>query len=123
MGHPTPGFRIVILDDDGRELGPGQQGQIAIDCPVSPLYWFRGYRGAPERTAERFVDGRYYLTGDAAYADEDGYIFAVRLRRSDQPRSRSRKRWILPLGVFGSASTNSISRGYLYGAVTALTWA
>ena len=76
MGHPTPGFRIVILDDDGRELGPGQQGQIAIDCPVSPLYWFRGYRGAPERTAERFVDGRYYLTGDAAYADEDGYTFA-----------------------------------------------
>jgi acetyl-CoA synthetase len=76
MGHAMPGFRIVILDDEGRELGPGQTGQIAIDCPVSPLYWFRGYRDAPERTAERFLDGRYYLTGDAAYCDEDGYIFA-----------------------------------------------
>jgi len=77
MGHPMPGFRMVIVDEAGHELGPGQQGQIAIDCPASPLYWFRGYRGAPERTAERFVgNGRYYLSGDAAYADDDGYIYA-----------------------------------------------
>ena len=77
MGHAMPGFRIVVVDDDGRELGPDHPGQIAIDCTASPLYWFRGYRGAPERTAERFVgNGRYYLSGDAAYTDEDGYIFA-----------------------------------------------
>src|SRR5690348_6351586 len=37
-------------------------------------------------------------------------------------RLRSSTRRILPLMVFGSSSTNSISRGYLYGAVTCLQW-
>jgi acetyl-CoA synthetase len=78
MGHAMPGYRMVVVDDAGREPGPGQQGQLALDLAASPLCWFRGYRGAPERTAERFIaDGRYYLTGDAAHCDEDGYIFAA----------------------------------------------
>jgi acetyl-CoA synthetase len=76
MGHPMPGFRAVVVDAEGRELGSGQEGQLAVDRRASPLYWFRGYYNDPERTAERFTaDGRYYLTGDAASIDADGYVF------------------------------------------------
>ncbi len=80
MGQAMPGFRIVIVDNAGTELGPGEEGQIAVDTTRSPLYWFPGYFQEPEQTARSFTsDGRYYLTGDAATQDADGYIsFASR---------------------------------------------
>ncbi len=75
MGHTMPGFRIVILDPDGKELAAGQEGQLAVDTYASPLFWYRGYFNDPERTAERFTDnGRYYLTGDSASRDADDYV-------------------------------------------------
>ena len=76
MGHALPGFRVVILDEAGTELGPGHEGQLTVDTQQSPLYWFQGYYQAPERTAERFTGGgRYYLTGDTASQDTDRYVF------------------------------------------------
>ena len=75
MGHTMPGFRIVILDPDGKELAAGQEGQLAVDTYASPLFWYRGYFNDPERTAERFTgNGRYYLTGDSASRDADDYV-------------------------------------------------
>jgi acetyl-CoA synthetase len=80
MGFSAPGYRAVVLDGNGHEAGPGVDGELAIDVPASPLYWFRGYYNDPERTGERFRYGaRYYLTGDAARMDEDGLLrFASR---------------------------------------------
>jgi acetyl-CoA synthetase len=75
MGHPMPGLRAAIIDASGREMQPGEDGQIALDTTQSPLYWFRGYYRDPERTAERFAVDRYYLTGDAASRDTDGYFY------------------------------------------------
>jgi acetyl-CoA synthetase len=76
MGHSMPGFRAVVIDPDGRELGAGEQGEVAIDTSASPLYWFRGYWQAPDASRERLVaNGRYCLTGDAAALDGDGYFF------------------------------------------------
>ena len=76
MGGSQPGYRAVVVDAAGRELDADQVGQIAIDTRQSPLFWFRGYEGDPERTSERFTtDGRYFLTGDAASRDADGYVF------------------------------------------------
>ena len=76
MGHAMPGYRVVILDESGTELGPGQEGQLAVDTQQSPLCWFRGYYQAAEQTAERFAgNGRYYLTADAASQDPEGYLF------------------------------------------------
>ena len=76
MGHAMPGFRVVVIDEEGREAGPGQEGQIAIDVPASPLFPFGGYLGEPERTRDRYTrDGRFYLTGDSASQDADGYTF------------------------------------------------
>jgi acetyl-CoA synthetase len=69
MGLPLPGFHIVVLDDEFREIGPGQIGQLAIDRTQSPLYWFQGY-WQQETTA--CYHGPYYLTGDKVQMHEDG---------------------------------------------------
>lgn len=80
MGFSLPGHRAVVLGDDGEELLAGTEGEVAIDVPASPLFWFRGYFEDLERTAERFRHGaRYYLTADAARLDEEGlFHFASR---------------------------------------------
>jgi acetyl-CoA synthetase len=80
MGFHARGYRAVVLGEDGEELGPGVDGEVAIDVEASPVYWFRGYFREPERSAERFRHGpRYYLTGDSARLDESGlFYFASR---------------------------------------------
>jgi acetyl-CoA synthetase len=80
MGVPLPGFRPVVLDEGGREVGPNVEGELAIDTEGSPLFCFKGYYRDPDRTAERFRLGqRYYLTGDTARVDERGlFRFASR---------------------------------------------
>lgn len=65
MGRPLAGYAAEIRD-----------GIIALDVPASPLFWFPGYLGEPEKTAERFSDdGRWYLTGDEGRRDDDGDFF------------------------------------------------
>ncbi|MBC7105271.1 MAG: AMP-binding protein [Firmicutes bacterium] len=76
MGKSMPGFRVVVVDREGHELGPNHEGELAVDVAQSPLFWFRRYWNDEGRTRERFTpNGRYYLTGDAAKMDEDGYFF------------------------------------------------
>jgi acetyl-CoA synthetase len=71
-----PGLRTVVLDQEANELGPGQEGELAVDIPNSPLFWFRGYWQDEAQSKQRFVaNGRYYLTGDAVSMDADGYHF------------------------------------------------
>jgi acetyl-CoA synthetase len=82
MGHPLPGFRVVVVDDAYREVGPGVVGQIAIDTEHSPLFPFKGYFQDPVRTAERYAGGHYYLTGDLASYDAEGY-FSFSARSDD----------------------------------------
>jgi acetyl-CoA synthetase len=75
MGVQMPGFRAVIVDDEGHELGPGEEGQIGLDIAQSSLCWFRGYYRARERSDERIIGGRYYLCGDAASRDADNFFY------------------------------------------------
>ena len=76
MGLAAPGMSVVVLDESGAEAPAGSPGEIAIDTVHSPSYWFHGYFGDPERTAERFRFGeRYYLTGDTAQTNEAGVFF------------------------------------------------
>ncbi|GGC78977.1 AMP-binding protein [Chelatococcus reniformis] len=69
-GLALPGYRIVVIDDGGRELRAGEQGQLAIDRQASPLMTFAGYW---QRDALPASD-RYYLTGDTAEQNDDGTI-------------------------------------------------
>jgi acetyl-CoA synthetase len=74
MGHPMPGFRVVVVDDACREVGPGVVGQIAVDTEHSPFLPFHGYFQDAARTAERYAGGHYFLTGDLASYDAEGYF-------------------------------------------------
>jgi len=62
-------------------LNAGVTGALAIDVnPMkSPLFFFKGYINDPQKTAERFVndaDGnKYYLTGDTAEHDGEGFLY------------------------------------------------
>ncbi|MCX2686738.1 acyl-CoA synthetase [Pseudomonas sp. DCB_AW] len=72
-GFAIPGHRIVVLDEQGAELQPGQPGILAVDREQSPLCWFGGYHGVPTKA---FV-GKYYLSGDTVELNADGSISFV----------------------------------------------
>lgn len=72
MGKPSPGNRIAIIDEDGNPVPVGQVGDIAVHRSTPAL--FKGYLNDPERTAKAFR-GEWYLTGDQAKMDEDGYFW------------------------------------------------
>ena len=76
MGHAMPGWRAVVLHDDREEAAPpGRLGRLAMDLSESPLAWFTGYDGDLARSAGKFSDdGRWYVTGDSASTDEEGYV-------------------------------------------------
>ncbi len=73
MGRPLPGYRIALLDAEGR---PSTEGEIALPLEARPLGLMAGYAGDAEKTAEVMRDGHYH-TGDVASIDEDGYITYV----------------------------------------------
>jgi acetyl-CoA synthetase len=78
MGLPVPGIDAVILAEDGDSVRvvnePDLVGELAL-VPGWPSM-FRGYLGEPERYAACFRGG-YYLTGDLARRDADGYFWFV----------------------------------------------
>ena len=72
-GYSMPGFRVVVVDDNGRELGPGEPGTLAIDRSQSPLFWFTGYEGRDTPA----LGERYYLSGDTVEVNENASISFV----------------------------------------------
>jgi propionyl-CoA synthetase len=80
-GSPTvavPGFDVRVLDRQGVEVAPGQEGAICIKLPLPP-----GALSSLWQDDERYVqsylsafDG-YYLSGDGGYVDDDGYLFVM----------------------------------------------
>lgn len=73
--HPNPSLtfsEVKIVDNDGKELGPGKIGEIIVRSPVM----MKGYLNDEERTQEAIRDG-WFHTGDLGYKDEDGYLFFV----------------------------------------------
>ncbi|MEM5429348.1 AMP-binding protein [Cupriavidus oxalaticus] len=69
-GFASPGHRVVVVDDEQRELPAGQPGTLALDLERSPMCWFGGYHGTPTSA----FAGHYYLTGDSAELNDDGSI-------------------------------------------------
>lgn len=75
---PVPGFDVRILNDNGEECAPNEQGNIVVKLPLPPsclpTVW---------NNHARFVAGYlqrfpgYYLCGDGGYFDEDGYVFVM----------------------------------------------
>lgn len=77
MGKPVPGIqaRVVTRQPSGLvEAGVGEQGELALKTPWPSM--FRGYLGQEERYQKCFADG-WYLTGDLARVDADGYFWFI----------------------------------------------
>jgi acetyl-CoA synthetase len=75
MGRPAPGHDVAIVDSEtGRAVPRGEHGEIAVphDDPVV----FTEYWKKPEKTAESRA-GKWYLTGDLGWMDEDDYVYFV----------------------------------------------
>ena len=84
VGKALPGVEVAILDDELRPVTPGDIGQFAISTKDPEL--FLGYYKDPARTGAAIRNG-WYLTGDLAYQDSDGYVF-IAGRRDDCFKSR-----------------------------------
>jgi acetyl-CoA synthetase/medium-chain acyl-CoA synthetase len=74
MGLPVPGHDVAVIDEAGNEVAPGEIGEIAVKGRPPAL--FMGYWKDEAKTRECFR-GDWYLTGDRAYRDADGYFFFV----------------------------------------------
>ncbi len=73
MGRPMPGYRVVLLDPDGKEA---DEGEIALALDPRPLGLMAGYLDDPDRMKQAIAGG-YYRTGDVASRDEDGYLWYI----------------------------------------------
>jgi acetyl-CoA synthetase len=67
-GFAMPGYRLAVLDEQGRELPPHQPGILAVDIARSPLMYFTGYW--QQETAA--IAAGYYRTGDTMELEPDG---------------------------------------------------
>ncbi|MBC7456015.1 MAG: AMP-binding protein [Massilia sp.] len=67
-GKPVPGYQACILDADGKPVGPGVMGRLAVKGPTGCRYL------ADARQQDYVLDG-WNLTGDAYEMDADGYFF------------------------------------------------
>ncbi|SOD85754.1 4-coumarate--CoA ligase family protein [Streptomyces sp. Ag109_G2-15] len=66
-------MRIVSLDDPGKDLAPGDPGEILIRGPQV----MKGYLGRPDATADMIDTDGWLHTGDIGHVDEDGWLFVV----------------------------------------------
>jgi acyl-coenzyme A synthetase/AMP-(fatty) acid ligase len=77
MGKPAPGIDLRVIDGRGNLSPPHTEGELAVRIrPERPLGLFKEYWRDPERTAASF-QGDWYLTGDRAYVDDEGYFWFV----------------------------------------------
>ena len=77
MGKPAPGIDLQVVDEGGAIVPPGVEGDLAVRVkPEPPQGLFLGYKGEADKTAQSFR-GDWYITGDRARVDEDGYYWFV----------------------------------------------
>jgi len=112
IGRPTPGWNVVILDEEGKPCPAGVEGEICLKLEDGKnLGLFTGYLQEPAKTASVMVDG-YYHTGDKAWMDEDGYFWF--LGRTDDLIKSSGYR----IGPFEVESALITHKGVVEAAVT-----
>jgi crotonobetaine/carnitine-CoA ligase len=83
--HPDPSrpwAECCVVDDEGRDVGAGNMGELVVKTPIL----MQGYFRDPEQTKAAFRDG-WFLTGDLVRRDEDGYFYFVS-RKKDIIRRR-----------------------------------
>ena len=80
-GSPSksvPGYNVMILDDEGNEVGANTEGNIVVKLPLPP-----GTLPTLWKNDKRYIDSYmstfpgYYETSDGGYIDEDGYVYVM----------------------------------------------
>jgi acyl-coenzyme A synthetase/AMP-(fatty) acid ligase len=85
IGRALPGYDVGVIDDSGNAVPPGEPGDLALRGEPPSL--FAGYWNAPADTKSAFR-GDWYVTGDVATCDEDGFFWLVG-RAADVPVRRA----------------------------------
>jgi crotonobetaine/carnitine-CoA ligase len=83
--HPDPArpwAQCRVVDEEGRDVGVGEEGELLVKTPIV----MQGYFRDPRQTKEAFEDG-WFKTGDLVRRDADGYFFFVS-RKKDIIRRR-----------------------------------
>lgn len=78
VGQPVPGVSVRIIDDLGRELAAGEEGEICVKGPNVT----KGYHDNEKATMEIFTEDGWLKTGDIGIVDHDGFLF-IRDRKKD----------------------------------------
>ncbi len=80
-GSPSksvPGYNVMVLDDEGNEVGANTEGNIVVKLPLPP-----GTLPTLWKNDKRYIDSYmstfpgYYETSDGGYIDEDGYVYVM----------------------------------------------
>jgi acetyl-CoA synthetase len=79
MGKPYPGHRVDVIDDAGKVMAAGEEGELAAWCDDPVM--FLGYWNNAAATQAR-ITANWFRTGDVGYRDEDGFLWFVG-RRDD----------------------------------------
>lgn len=105
VGSPVPGTTVILLDEDGRPCGPGENGEVCVAGSGLAVC----YVGQPELTAEKFPTirirdkhVRVYRTGDIGVVDGEG-VLHFRGRRDRQVKISGHR--IEPAEIEAAAST------------------
>jgi len=73
VGTPVPGAEIQIRDENGKQMGVGEKGEICIRARNI----MKGYLNNPEANKTAFWEGEWFRSGDVGLFDDDGYLFIV----------------------------------------------
>ncbi|MEK3852826.1 acetate--CoA ligase [Cytobacillus sp. FSL H8-0458] len=73
MGKPIPGVKAAIVDDQGNELPPNRMGNLAIKKGWPSM--MHAIWNNEQKYESYFMPGDWYVSGDSAYMDEDGYFW------------------------------------------------
>jgi acetyl-CoA synthetase len=73
MGKPFPGVKAAIVDDQGNELPPNRMGNLAVQKGWPSM--MNQIWNNPQKYESYFMPGDWYVSGDSAYMDEEGYFW------------------------------------------------
>lgn len=73
MGKPIPGVQAAIVDNEGKEVPPYTMGNLAIKSGWPSM--MHAVWNNPAKYQSYFMPGDWYVSGDSAYMDEDGYFW------------------------------------------------
>ncbi len=73
VGRQMPLSRVRVVDDEGRDVGPDEAGEIVINGDQVLM----GYWRNPDATKSSFFEGGWFRSGDVGRWDEDGYLYIV----------------------------------------------